>query len=260
MATEKVLISLRDSICTITLNRPQNFNALDLETAQGLSEALAQCTGADVRVVVLRGSGKAFCAGGDLAHLTAGGDLSAALGTVIAALNRVVLQIRNLPKPVVAAVNGVTAGGGMGLALACDLRIVSDKAKFRQAYTAAGLVPDTGWSVFAPLMVGLSKASELALLDPVLEAGEAQRLGIANLVVGAEAFDEEVEKTARRLASGPTLAFAEAKALMNGVVMPKLEALLENERLGMIRAGKTRDANEGVDAFLNKRTPVYTGS
>lgn len=260
MNTEKVLISLRDAICTITLNRPQNFNALDLETAEGISGALAQCTGTDVRAVVIRGSGKAFCAGGDLAHLSAGGDLSAALGNVIAALNRVVLQIRSLPKPVVAAVNGVAAGGGMGLALACDLRIVSDKAKFRQAYTGAGLVPDTGWSVFAPLMVGLSKASELALLDPVLDAAEAQRLGIANLVVGADGFDEEVEKTARRLASGATLAFGEAKALMNRVVMPKLEALLEEERQGMIRAGKTRDANEGVDAFLNKRTPVYTGS
>jgi 2-(1,2-epoxy-1,2-dihydrophenyl)acetyl-CoA isomerase len=260
MATDKVLTSVDGSICTITVNRPQSFNSLDLETAEGLLEALDGCADGRVRVVVVRGAGKAFCTGGDLAHLNSSGDLSAALGNVIGVLNRIVLRIRGLPKPVLAAVNGVAAGGGMGLALACDLRIVSDKAKFRQAFTGAGLVPDTGWSVFAPLVVGLSKASELAFLDPVFDAQEAHRMGIANLVVEADRFDEEVGNMARKLASGATLAFGEAKALLNRTVMPALEALLEQERQAMVRAGKTRDANEGVQAFLEKRTPAYTGS
>jgi 2-(1,2-epoxy-1,2-dihydrophenyl)acetyl-CoA isomerase len=260
MATDNVLTTLEGSVCTITLNRPQSYNAVDLETAEALGGALEACRSAQVRAVVLRGTGKAFCTGGDLAYLNSQGELSAALGTLIGALNRAVIEIRRLPKPVIGAINGIAAGGGMGLALACDLRIVSDKAKFRQAFTGAGLAPDTGWSAFAPLVMGLAKASELVLLDPILDAHEALTWGIANRVVEAEKFDEEVGILARRLASGATQAFGEAKALLNRTAIPALESHLEYERLSMIRAGATRDAAEGIRAFLEKRSPVYAGS
>lgn len=159
----------------------------------------------------------------------------------------------------IAAVNGVAAGGGMGLALACDLRIVSDKAKFKQGFTSASLVPDTSWSLFAPLLAGLSRAAEWVLLDPLLTAQQAAECGLANLVVPADAFDQEVEALAQRLAQGATLAFAEAKRLLNQAVLPHLETHLERERQAMMRAGRSRDAREGLTAFAEKRPPVFEG-
>lgn len=259
MSSNTVLSERKGSVCSITINRPDNFNALDLETARALSEAVASCHDEEVRAVVITGAGRAFCSGGDLAHLGAAPDLGAALGNVLLHLNRAVIDIRLLPKPVVAAVNGVAAGGGMGLALACDLRIASEKAKFRQGFTSAALVPDTGWSLFAPLLSGLSLASEMMLLDPLLTAEQARKYGITNEVVPADEFTEKVDSVVQSLAAGATLAFAEAKRHLNRAVLPNLETHLEQERQAMIRAGGTADAREGLTAFGEKRAPVFQG-
>ena len=259
MSANSVLIERKGNACFITLNRPDNFNALDLETAQALSTAVAQCHDGEVRAVVITGAGRAFCSGGDLGHFEAAPDLGGALGEVLLHLNRTIIDIRLLDKPVVAAVNGVAAGGGMGLALACDLRIVSEKATFKQGFTSAALVPDSSWSLFAPLLCGLSRACEMVFLDPLLTAQQAEQYGIANRVVPADKLVQEVDLLAQTLAAGATLAFAEAKRHLNQAVLPNLETHLERERQAMIRAGRTQDAREGITAFAEKRPPVFKG-
>lgn len=259
MTNNTVLVRNEENICYITINRPDSFNALDLEASQKLCEALAGCFNPEVRAVVIQGAGKAFCTGGDLAYMQGTDSLSGALGNILFYLNRAMVDIRLLPKPVIAAVNGAAAGGGMALAMACDLRIVSEKAKFKQAYTSSGLVPDCGWTLWAPALLGLSKTSELLFLDPLLDAQSAKELGIANIVVPVEEFSQVVETEAKKLANGATLAYAEAKALINRQVFPQLEGQLEGERQGMIRAGSTHDAQEGIKAFFDKRPPQYKG-
>lgn len=256
---ELVLSEVANQVCYITINRPEAFNAVDKETAQQLSLALARCFDPAIRAVVIKGAGKAFCSGGDLSFLRQQPDLSQGLGETIQEINRYITDIRLLPKPVIAAVNGVAAGSGFALALACDLRIVSKKAKFKQAYTGGGLVPDGGWSILAPVVLGLSKTSELLYLDPVIDGETAQQLGIANILAEPEEFDTTVAAVAEKLAASATAAFGEAKALINQILLPHLETHLEKERQAMIRAGKTADAQEGIEAFLNKRQPVFQG-
>lgn len=254
-----VLSDVIDHICFITLNRPETFNAIDVETAKQLAHTLSLCFDPKIRAVVIRGAGKAFCSGGDLAFLRQQEDLSSTLGDIINAINRYIADIRLLPKPVIAAVNGVAAGSGFSLALACDLRIVSKKAKFKQAYTGGGLVPDGGWSILAPALLGLSKTNELLFLDPVIDAETAHHLGIANMVVEEEELEQTVKTVAQQLAGGATIAFGEAKALVNRILLPGLETHLEQERQAMIRVGKTTDAQEGLAAFLSKGKPAFQG-
>jgi 2-(1,2-epoxy-1,2-dihydrophenyl)acetyl-CoA isomerase len=259
MAVNPVITRIQENVTFITINRPENFNALDIETVQALRQAVEVCFEQEIRAVVVQGAGKAFCAGGDLAYLQAQATLSKGLAQILDIFNRLIIDIRLLPKPVIAAVNGMAAGGGMSLAMACDLRIVSEKAKFKQAYTSGGLVPDAGWSSWAPLMLGLSKASELLYLDEIIDAQSAKELGIANKVVSAEIFSAAVEAEACKLAKGPTLAYAQAKALLNQSLLPHLESQLEKERQAMIMIGRSDDANEGIKAFLEKRLPLFTG-
>lgn len=257
--SDLVLTKVENNVCLITINRPDNFNSIDIETAKKLADAIAFCFDPEIRGVIITGAGKAFCAGGDLAFMHQEENLSKSLGNTIQYINRYTTDIRQLPKPVIAAVNGVAAGGGFALALACDLRIASPKARFKQAYTSGGLVPDGGWSIFAPAMLGLSKASEMLFLDPMIDAETALQLGIVNMVMEESNFVEEVKTLAFKLARGPIGAYAEGKALVNRTLLPDLETHLERERQGMIRAGKTADAAEGLDAFLNKRLPLFTG-
>jgi 2-(1,2-epoxy-1,2-dihydrophenyl)acetyl-CoA isomerase len=259
MTANLVVTQIRENVSFITINRPDNFNALDVETVQALRQAIEECFDEEIRAVVIQGSGRAFCAGGDLAFMQAQPTLSEGLGKILDIFNRVITDIRLLPKPVIAAVNGMAAGGGMSLALACDLRIVSERAKFKQAYTSGGLVPDAGWSSWAPVMLGLSKANELLYLDEIIDAQSAKSLGIANIVVSAEKFEQTVEAEALKLAKGPTLAYAQAKALLNQSILPNLESQLEKERQAMIKIGRSDDAIEGIKSFLEKRPPIFTG-
>jgi len=164
-----------------------------------------------------------------------------------------------MPKPVIASINGPAAGGGLSLALACDLRIASDRATFRQAYTSVSLVPDGGLTFYMPRLVGLGKTSELIFLDRVLNAEEAEKLGLVNQVVPDAKLKEATLEVAKRLARGPSLAFARAKALLNRALINSLESQLENERQEIASSGETEDFQEALSAFFEKRDPKFLG-
>ena len=257
--TQVVEYKACDGIAYITLNRPNNMNSLNLDLGNQLSAALTKCFDPAIRVVVITGEGKAFCAGGDLGYMQSAPTFSQALDELTIGLNRAVTDIRLLPKPVIAAVNGVAAGAGMSIALACDLRIASDKAKFKQAYTTSALVPDGGWTLWVPRILGLAKATELLLWDEIIPADKALEFGLVNKVVAADELQATVDAEAKRLTGFPTKAFAEAKALLNSSMLHGFETQLEQERQGMIRAGATEDVAEGVSAFFAKRSPNFVG-
>ncbi len=259
---ESVLFGQEGSVATVTLNRPEVYNALNFELGSQLTTALERCQAdASVRVVVITGAGRGFCGGGDLKAASAYSpeDPSRFFRELTKHFHRLVTDIRLLPKPVLAAVNGPAGGAGVSLALACDLRIASEAARFKQAYTSNALVPDGGWTAFAPLIVGLGRASEMVFLDPVIDAQRALEIGLVNQVVPAENFAAAVKEVATRLAAGPTLAFARAKALLNASLLPALEAQLERERQAISASARTRDFTEGLAAFLAKRPPDYAG-
>ncbi len=174
-------------------------------------------------------------------------------------MNRVIIDIRRLEKPVIAAVNGAAGGAGYSLAVACDLRIASRTAKFRQAYTASGLVPDGGWFLFTPLLVGSGKTNELLFLDPTIDADQALAIGLINKVVEPDELDETAFAWAGKIAAGPSTAYAIAKNLLNESLFLLLERQLELERQGIIKAAGTKDYLEGLNAFFEKRTPSFVG-
>lgn len=248
----------KDGICTITMNSPKTLNALSSGLTAALEEAFEECFDDSIRAVVLTGSGKAFCAGGDLQGMLETGAVKW-LQQVPKKLAVVITAIRQLQKPVIAAVNGPAMGVGMSVAMACDLRIASDKASFVQAYTSVGLSPDGAWSLTVPRIVGLSKAMEMLLLDRPVSADEALRLGMVSMVVPAESFAEETEKLAKKLASGPTLAFARGKQLINRSLLRELECQMENERQTIMAGGASADFAEGADAVFKKRRPEFKG-
>lgn len=244
------------------MNRPERFNSLDFKMAEELVRAFEECD-ADktIRAVIFTGAGPAFCSGGDLkgARDSLSGDPGSYFGNLTLGLHRLVADIRLMPKPVIAAVNGAAGGAGFSLAMACDLRVASEKAKFKQAYTSVGLVPDGGWTYHVPRFIGAARASELVLLDPVLDAARALELGLVNRVVPPGEVAGAAREWADKLADGPTAAFARAKALLNASLMPNLESQMERERQGIIACGRTADFAEGVTAFFEKRNPSYKG-
>ncbi|HAG07426.1 MAG: Enoyl-CoA hydratase/carnithine racemase [Clostridia bacterium 62_21] len=238
------------------------MNAVDPETARELVTALEQCRGeSKIRVVIVTGSGGAFCAGGDLKYCSRflGSNPVEPIRELTDCFHRIILDIRILPKPVIAAVNGVAAGGGMSLALACDLRIAAADAQFRQAYTGVGLVPDAGWSLWVSLLSGFGRASEMLFLDPVIDAGQALQMGLVHKVVAPGELAEETSRLGARLAEGPARAHALAKAALNRGLLGALEYQLEVERQGVLQAAGTRDFREGLTAFLEKRRPRFLG-
>jgi len=226
-----IILEKEGGVATITLNRPASFNALDFEMGKELVDAIEKCAKNDqIKVLIITGAGKAFCSGGNLKAVKewAGDNLGDFFRQLTKSLDRVILDIRMMPKPVIASVNGPAAGAGFSLALACDLRIASDRAIFRQAFTSVALVPDCGWTFHLPKLVGLGKASELIFLDKALTAGEAAELGLANKVVPETELKKATLEIAERLAMGPSLAFARAKALLNKAWTSSLESQLEN--------------------------------
>ncbi|MBE9547169.1 MAG: enoyl-CoA hydratase/isomerase family protein [Proteobacteria bacterium] len=262
MEFKNIILQKSDNIATIKLNRPKTFNSLDGGLLHDLAEVSKICLDdEDIRAVIITGEGKAFCAGGDLSvfkdHLKT--DLSALFSQVINDLNAAIMNIRKMPKPVIAAINGAVGGAGMSIAAACDLRICASSAKFRQGYTGVGLTGDGGWSLTVPLLVGFGKASELLLLNPVFDAGQALEWGFVNKVVEDTELEKESLEIAKKLASGPTKTFAIAKANLNHAMLGLLERHLELEGSGMIKAAKTSDSHEGIRAFLEKRSPEFIG-
>lgn len=260
MEFENIILEKKDNIATIKLNRPKAFNALNFELGDDFVKALEICQEDDeTKVIVLTGEGRAFCAGGDVALFKESTDTSNTLRHLIKRLNLCIFLLRNIRKPVIAAINGATGGAGVTMAAACDLRICAASVKFRQAYTSIGLVPDGGWTLLVPLLIGFGNASELVFLDPVFDANKALELGLVNKVVDDGELEKVTRDIALKLARGPSASFAIAKENLNSAMLGLLERQLELERKGMIMAGKTADAAEGIASFLEKRKPSFAG-
>lgn len=261
--TNILLLEKTEGIGIITLNRPDKFNALNDELTYKLKDALKEMDkDAAVKAVIITGAGRGFCSGQDLMSTSLPRDSSQrpSLGNAVRhRYNPIVLKIRRMEKPVIAAINGAAVGAGASLALMCDFRIGSENAYFVQAFSKIGLIPDSGSTFLLPRLIGVAKAFELMLLADKVNASEAENLGLLNKVVAQEQLMEEVTTLARRLAKGPTVAFGLTKRAINRAIFPDLEELLEYEASLQEIAGQSDDFLEGVAAFNEKREPFYQG-
>jgi 2-(1,2-epoxy-1,2-dihydrophenyl)acetyl-CoA isomerase len=255
---ETITYEKHSGLATVTLNRPQALNAFVPQMNQEVLGALRDGErDPEVRCVMITGAGRAFCAGQDLKGRTPEqkGSLGASLREKY---NPMIRQIRQMEKIVIAAVNGVAAGAGCNLALACDLRVASEEAKFIQSFVRVGLAPDSGGSFILPRLVGLSKALELLLLGDAVDAKEAQRIGLVARVYPAAEFVESARGIGNQLAQAPR-GVGLIKRAVNHAHLSTLEADLEYEAYLQELAGRSSDYDEGVRAFLEKRAPVFTG-
>ena len=250
---------LKEGICTITLNRPEVYNALNPALIQEITKAFIQAgEDSQVRVVILTGTGeKAFCSGADL---KAGINNTTSLGDSLrSGYNPMILSIRNLAKPVIGRLNGVAAGAGCSLALACDVIIASENARMSQIFVNIGLIIDAGSSYFLPRLLGSQKAFELASTGRIVEAKECLELGLVSKVVAQNELDEAVNQAAKMYAKSATKAIGLIKKVMNQSYHSTLEQMLELEATNQDIAGKSEDFIEGVSAFLGKKTPEFKG-
>ncbi len=263
MSYETITFEIQRPVATITLNRPDRLNALNQKMGEELQEAIAHCAADEnVRAVVLTGTGRGFCTGGDVKAMrdhVGAGDPAAFFGDALATIHGAVLAIRRLPKPVIGAINGFASGAGFNLALACDLRIAADTARFNQAFVLVGLTPDAGGTYHLPRLVGLAKATELFFTGEMIDAAEALRLGIVNRVVPAAELPQAAADWAAQLAQGPTLALGRTKMLLNSALVEDLETQLEKERQSQVASGLTEDFREGLAAFFEKRPANFQG-
>ncbi len=263
MPYETVKTATANGVLWITLNRPDKLNAFNEQMGNDLMEALKDGENAsEVRCLVLTGEGRAFSAGEDLNtnRMMMESGKPILLGEIPKRkYNPIVQRIRKMDKPVLAAVNGITAGAGLGLALACDLRAASDKATFHEAFIKAGLIPDSGTSFWLPRILGLGKAMEVGLLGEPIDAMKALNLGLVNWVFADDIFRSEATKIAERLAKGPTRAMGLTKRALNRAVVVDMDSALEYEMYLQDIAGRTKDHVEGVKAFFDKRDPSFTG-
>ena len=263
MADGAVLVeSNGDGVTTVTLNRPEALNSLSLEVEETLQELLPRLEADDgTRVVVITGAGRAFSGGGDVKEMRPGGawDISAAERQErLEALHSVAVALHALPKPVIAMVNGVAAGAGCNLALACDLRLASEKAKFGLVFRNVGLGDDMGGAWLLPRLVGMGKALELFFTGEIIDATEAHRIGMVNRIVPAESLVEETYGLARSLAAGPAKALGLIKEELYGGITWSFQELLDFEAQRQSALMSEHDHQEGVAAFVEKRPPVFT--
>jgi 2-(1,2-epoxy-1,2-dihydrophenyl)acetyl-CoA isomerase len=255
---DTIIYEKANGLATIVLNRPQSLNAFVPQMNQEVLDALK--TGErdqEVRCLMITGAGRAFCAGQDLKGRTPGqkGSLGASLREKY---NPMIRQLRQMEKIIIAAVNGVAAGAGCNLALACDLRVASTEAKFIQSFVRVGLAPDSGGSFILPRLVGLSKALELLLLGDTVDASEAQRIGLVARLFPAQEFASSAKAIGEQIARAPR-GIGLIKRAVNHANLPNLESDLEYEAHLQEIAGRSSDYDEGVRAFLEKRTPAFTG-
>jgi 2-(1,2-epoxy-1,2-dihydrophenyl)acetyl-CoA isomerase len=260
---ETIIIERDSNVATIALNRPQRLNAFDGRMHEELHEALESAAADDeVRCVVLRGEGRGFSAGADLSSedLSRAGGEAPDLGEYLRrTYSRTVTRIAAMEKPVLASLHGPVYGAGVGLALACDLRIAAESAKFSVAFIKIGLMPDAGVSFFLPRVVGLGRAMEMSMLGEAVDAAEAHRIGLVNRIVPDERLGEETADLAGRLAAMPTKALAQIKSSLHASFENDLGTVLEMEAEGQTLCGYTSDHEEGVAAFFEKRAPNFTG-
>lgn len=262
MAKDQILFEKKDGIATITINRPQVYNSLTGSAFWDLTECSHECYVDDsIRAVVLTAAGdKAFCMGGGVDPTDKVENVQESFSKNTMALMRFVSDLRKMPKPVIASINGICAGVGISLVAACDLRICHNQVIFKQAYTSLGINQDGGWTQLLPLLIGLSRASEMVFLDEIITAEKALQWGLVNKVVAPEALQETTIKYAQQLAGGATQAFAYSKALLNKSVLPYLEAQMEEERQALMKVALTEDFREGVKVIMKqKAAPEFKG-
>ena len=255
-----ILFEIKKGVAFITLNRPDKFNSFNREMAFLLQAKLDEAASLhEVRCVYITGAGKAFSAGQDLGELV--GDNAVGIDKILSEhYNPVITRIRNLPKPVVAAVNGVAAGAGANIALCCDVVVASQSASFIQAFSKIGLIPDSSGTYFLPRLIGWQKASALMMLGEKVPAAEAERLGMIYKIFADESFADESIAIANTLAQMPTKGLAFTKHALNYSLNSSLESQLLREDELQRKAADTEDYKEGVQAFLEKRAPVFKGN
>jgi len=258
---ETILSEKTGGVATIALNRPKKLNAFDATMHEELYDALGEAAQDDgVRCIVLRGEGRGFSAGADLAEIIENAEGDPDLGEYLrGSYSRLVGRMVETPKPIIAALHGPVYGAGVGIALACDLRIAAESAKFSVAFVKIGLMPDAGVTFFLPRIVGLGRAIEMSMLGDATDAEEAQRIGLVSKVTADDSLAEESRALAEHLATLPTAALGKMKAALHASFEADLETALEREAEGQTFCGYTQDHKEGVAAFFDKREAQFTG-
>lgn len=257
---KSLLLKVENKVAYITLNRPEVFNSFNRDMAFLLQDTLDKCgKNKEVRAIVLTGNGKAFCAGQDLKEVT-DPDLNPGFKKILDEhYNPIITRIRSIKKPIIGAINGVAAGAGANIALACDVVVAHENVSFIQAFSLIGLVPDSAGTYFLPRLIGFQKALALAMLGDKISAEEAEKMGMIYKVIPFESFEEEVNKLALKLANMPTKALGMIKELYNTSMSNDLEAQLALESKLQIEAAQSEDYAEGVAAFIEKRKPNFKG-
>lgn len=263
MSYETIIVEMLGTVGMITLNRPDSLNALTTQVGQDFLAAVAEVSGSGARAIIVTGAGRAFCAGGDLREMqkvaALQGKVEAFFDEPLSLLNECIMTIRRSRVPFVAAVNGAASGGGCNLALACDLVIAGEGARFNQAFIKIGLVPDCGGTFILPRLVGWRRAVELMMTGDVISARHAFEMGMINAVVPDEELIPEALAVGQKLAQAPTAAIGMIKELLEASATNDYGRQLDLERQMQIQAGQTKDFGEGVAAFLEKRPPKFTG-
>ena len=258
---KSIELKIENQIAFITLNRPEVFNSFNREMAFSMQETLDICSNDNnVRAIVLTGNGKAFCAGQDIGEIT-NPELNPGFRKILDDhYNPIIKKIRTIEKPVICAVNGVAAGAGANIALACDIVVASENASFIQAFSKIGLIPDSAGTFFLPRLIGLQRATALMMLGDKVSAIEALQFGMIYKIFPVGIFEEEVLKLAKILANMPTIALGLTKKLLNQSLTNNLEQQLQLESDLQIEASSTNDYSEGVASFVEKRKPVFKGN
>lgn len=254
-----ILFEIQENVAVIRFNRPDVFNSFNKEMALELQAKLDECeANSAVRAIFITGEGRAFCAGQDLQEVTDpnGPELNS---IVRDHYNPIIARIRNIEKPIVAAVNGVAAGAGANIALACDVCVATESASFIQAFSKIGLIPDSAGTFFLPRLIGFQKASALMMLGDKISANEAEKMGMIYSSYTDDSFAEESMKLAIKLSKMPTKGLGLTKRALNLSMISDLDTQLQTEEVLQTEAGSTYDYNEGVAAFLEKRKPMFKG-